>query len=127
MVSNRDHHPKRKQPLDGLLRIFTFTRVSKTFTQTSEAIPAELCISSLTRKLVGAPMFSRFGGLTVPRVPLLVFATALLCVGCGVKGKGNLSGTGSTFVEPVMVKWAEEYQKGKGSKITYESVGSPPG
>jgi phosphate transport system substrate-binding protein len=37
------------------------------------------------------------------------------------------SGAGSTFVNPVMVKWAAEYQAKTGNKISYQSVGSGQG
>ena len=39
----------------------------------------------------------------------------------------ELQGAGSTFVAPVMTKWAEEYEQIKGVKITYQAVGSGAG
>jgi phosphate transport system substrate-binding protein len=37
------------------------------------------------------------------------------------------SGAGSTFVYPVMAKWAADYQAKTGKKVTYQSVGSGQG
>ena len=51
---------------------------------------------------------------------------AALCSGCGRQSR-LLSGTGSTFVSPLMTKWGDEYAKAKGVTIEYESVGSGVG
>jgi len=39
----------------------------------------------------------------------------------------QLSAGGSTFVTPLMTRWASEYEKAKGVKIQYQSVGSGEG
>lgn len=39
----------------------------------------------------------------------------------------DIEGAGSSFVAPVMTKWAEDYEKAFGAKITYQSVGSGAG
>jgi phosphate transport system substrate-binding protein len=39
----------------------------------------------------------------------------------------RLSGAGATFVYPMMSKWASEYEKAKGVKINYQSIGSGGG
>lgn len=59
---------------------------------------------------------------------LLVSAAlvAALCSGCGRQSR-LLSGTGSTFVSPLMTKWGDEYAKAKAVTIEYESVGSGVG
>jgi hypothetical protein len=36
----------------------------------------------------------------------------------------EISGAGSTFVYPVMAKWAAEYEAKTGNKVSYQSVGS---
>lgn len=67
-------------------------------------------------------------------LPLLGFAL-LAASGCGGGGggKGNrvedvrLSGTGASFIYPMMSKWAREYEKAKGVKINYQSTGSGAG
>jgi phosphate transport system substrate-binding protein len=60
-------------------------------------------------------------------------AIALLLgmIGCGGGNKGGnvdrLSGGGSSFVEPMMQKWASEYHKASGVEIDYASTGSGNG
>ena len=52
------------------------------------------------------------------------------CIGCGGCGGGTeqrLNGGGSTFVYPMMSKWAGEYDKAKGVKVNYQSIGSGGG
>ena len=50
------------------------------------------------------------------------------CVGCGGAGaKPRLNGAGSTFVYPMMSKWAAEYDKAKGVEVNYQSIGSGGG
>lgn len=39
----------------------------------------------------------------------------------------KLTGAGSTFVYPIMAKWADTYNKNKGVQINYQSVGSGAG
>jgi phosphate transport system substrate-binding protein len=40
---------------------------------------------------------------------------------------GETSGAGSTFVFPILEKWASEYEAKTGDKISYESIGSGAG
>jgi phosphate transport system substrate-binding protein len=53
----------------------------------------------------------------------------LVLLGCGGDGGkvDRLSGAGSSFVEPMMKKWAGEYAKAKGVEIDYTSSGSGNG
>ncbi len=53
-------------------------------------------------------------------------ATVLLCAGCG-KQQQRLNGGGSSFVYPMMSKWASEYEKAKGVQVNYQSIGSGGG
>ena len=39
----------------------------------------------------------------------------------------KLNGSGSTFVQPLMSKWAEEYHKAKHGQVNYEAIGSSDG
>ena len=60
----------------------------------------------------------------------IVFGVGLLSVlaaGCGPRPQPKIVGTGSTFVAPLMDKWAAEYQKAKGIDVEYEAVGSTAG
>jgi phosphate ABC transporter phosphate-binding protein len=59
-----------------------------------------------------------------------IIALALLATaGCGDKGKqeGDLKASGSTFVAPLMEKWAGEYGKKHGLTINYAGNGSGAG
>lgn len=39
----------------------------------------------------------------------------------------EITGAGSTFVYPIMSKWAFEYNKETGHKVNYQSIGSGGG
>ena len=66
------------------------------------------------------------------RCPAWRLATALLAAivilvsGCG-PAKPRLNGGGSTFVYPMMSKWAAEYDKAKAVEVNYQSIGSGGG
>src|SRR5262249_43941842 len=53
-------------------------------------------------------------------------AAATCCAGCSGCGS-RLNGGGSSFVYPMMSKWTAEYDKAKGVKVNYQSVGSGGG
>jgi phosphate transport system substrate-binding protein len=55
----------------------------------------------------------------------LLAAATISCGGCS--GKPRLNGAGSTFVYPMMSKWAAEYDKAKGVEVNYQSIGSGGG
>ena len=58
---------------------------------------------------------------------LLVASFSLVgCGGCS-SGKPRLNGAGSTFVYPMMSKWAAEYDKAKSVEVNYQSIGSGGG
>jgi ABC-type phosphate transport system substrate-binding protein len=62
----------------------------------------------------------------VSRSLVFVAAVATLAGGCGREpAKPALSGTGSTFIAPMMTRWKSEY--GTRGEVTYESVGSELG
>lgn len=51
-----------------------------------------------------------------------------LAFGCsGDRQEQRLNGGGSSFVYPMMSKWVSEYDKAKGVKVNYQSVGSGAG
>ncbi|MBI3822928.1 MAG: phosphate ABC transporter substrate-binding protein PstS [Planctomycetes bacterium] len=70
----------------------------------------------------------------MPRASALVLlGIAILssagCSGCnnsGIEHK-RLTGAGATFIYPMMSKWSKEYEKAKGVKIDYQSIGSGGG
>jgi phosphate ABC transporter phosphate-binding protein len=64
-------------------------------------------------------------GLVLVLTPLMLIG----CGGCGAGGSGKkLSGSGSTFVKPVMDKWIDVYSKEKGGfEINYQGQGSTAG
>jgi ABC-type phosphate transport system substrate-binding protein len=55
-----------------------------------------------------------------------VAALLLAAPGCG-SSKPRLNAGGSTFVYPMMSKWAAEYDKAKGVEVNYQSIGSGGG
>ena len=58
----------------------------------------------------------------------LVVVATLSAVGCGSGAeKARLDGAGSTFVYPIMSKWAAEYDKVSGVEVNYQSIGSGGG
>ena len=40
---------------------------------------------------------------------------------------GDITGAGSTFVYPVLAKWADQYRKDTGVGLNYQSIGSGGG
>ena len=60
---------------------------------------------------------------------MLSLLIALGSVGCwsGRKETTRLEGAGSTFVDPMMSKWASVYNKEKGIQINYQAKGSGSG
>jgi phosphate transport system substrate-binding protein len=57
----------------------------------------------------------------------LAFLSLIGCCGCG-NGSRKLSGTGSTFIKPIMDKWIEAYTKEKDDlEINYQGTGSTAG
>jgi phosphate transport system substrate-binding protein len=48
-------------------------------------------------------------------------------VGTTAANAADVTGAGSSFVAPVIAKWADAYNKATGSKINYQSVGSGAG
>ena len=66
----------------------------------------------------------------MPRVSsLALLGIAILSAGgCGggVEDK-RLNGAGATFIYPMMTKWSKEYEKARGTKIDYQSIGSGGG
>lgn len=66
----------------------------------------------------------------MPRASSLILLGILIlsAEGCsgGVEDK-RLSGTGATFIFPMMDTWASEYEKAKGVKVNYQSTGSGAG
>ncbi len=69
-------------------------------------------------------MFSRIGKLLKVAVPAL----ALAVVGGNIARGVEISGAGSTFVYPIMLKWMALYEKSHPNvKIDYEAIGSGGG
>src|SRR5262245_61500352 len=63
----------------------------------------------------------------------LLLCLFAMCNGCrtginsGQCGYQRINAGGSTFVYPMMSRWASEYDKQTGSKVNYQSVGSGGG
>ncbi|MDE1961392.1 MAG: extracellular solute-binding protein, partial [Xanthomonadaceae bacterium] len=54
----------------------------------------------------------------------LAFAAALPAVDAAA---ADLTGAGSTWVYPLVVKWSAEYAKETGNKVNYQGIGSGGG
>jgi phosphate transport system substrate-binding protein len=58
----------------------------------------------------------------------LVSVAAAMCLGAfAAHAADAVTGAGSSFVAPVLAKWAEAYNKATGNQINYQSVGSGAG
>src|SRR5262249_30654419 len=57
---------------------------------------------------------------------LLGIISVTVSGGCG-GGKPRLNGAGSTFVYPMMSKWAAEYDNAREVEVNYQSIGSGGG
>jgi phosphate transport system substrate-binding protein len=60
----------------------------------------------------------------------LIAKTAFAAVGFSLTltaGAADITGAGSSFVAPVVAKWADAYYKATGNKINYQSIGSSAG
>src|SRR5438045_2100069 len=58
---------------------------------------------------------------------LIVLVVVFFLFGCSRGDDKRLTGAGSTFVYPMMSKWASEYEKSTNVKINYQSIGSGGG
>lgn len=73
---------------------------------------------------------------------IILFSVFIVCftIGCGKKSdtaqggadstkasSGTLTGAGSTFIEPIMTHWVDEYAKTTGVKVNYQGIGSGAG
>lgn len=58
---------------------------------------------------------------------LTLLGVATLCGVSGCAKKETLNIGGATFIYPMMDKWSFEYQKAKGVKVNYQSIGSGSG
>ena len=57
----------------------------------------------------------------------IALATAVLMASSWTASAADLSGAGSTFVYPVLAKWADAYKKATGIGLNYQSIGSGGG
>src|SRR3954451_21776883 len=60
---------------------------------------------------------------------LMIGCAVLGGAGCARSGEGDkrLNAAGSTFVYPMMSRWAAEYEKARGAQVNYQSIGSGGG
>src|SRR5260370_12465791 len=64
--------------------------------------------------------------LTLGALPVLALSVLAL-PGCGSSEDKRLNIGGATFIYPMMDKWASIYEKEKGVKVNYNSIGSGGG
>src|SRR5690348_8157539 len=68
------------------------------------------------------------GDLSMHRIkPPLVAAIALLAIASGTATAAPVTGAGSTFVYPVLARWAADFKKAGGDDVNYQSIGSGAG
>jgi phosphate transport system substrate-binding protein len=80
-------------------------------------------------------MLRRFSTLAVALGLAVSMITSSGCRNENKDGKGNnniaaakrLNGAGATFIYPMMTKWAKEFEKARGNKVDYQSIGSGGG
>ena len=61
-------------------------------------------------------------------IGLAIMATCVAsCGDDGVRVNERINGAGSSFIYPMMSKWAGEYEKATGVHINYHSIGSGGG
>jgi phosphate transport system substrate-binding protein len=59
--------------------------------------------------------------------PSLLAVLSIFSIGCGTAASAGVTGAGSTFVYPVLSKWASDFRKAGGDEINYQSIGSGGG
>src|SRR5580704_12970502 len=57
----------------------------------------------------------------------MLLAGIFLGVYSGSVNAAGISGAGSTFVYPILSKWADAYRTGRGVEVNYQSIGSGGG
>jgi phosphate transport system substrate-binding protein len=57
----------------------------------------------------------------------IMFALATATLGLAASADATITGAGSTFVYPVLSKWAADFKKNGGDEINYQSIGSGGG
>jgi phosphate transport system substrate-binding protein len=57
----------------------------------------------------------------------LLVAISILSIGLGSAASAAVTGAGSTFVYPVLAKWASDFKNAGGDEINYQSIGSGGG
>jgi len=59
---------------------------------------------------------------------ITVLAACICMTACrGKEPPGNVTGSGSSFVWPIMTRWVHEYERAEGKKVEYKSRGSSLG
>jgi phosphate transport system substrate-binding protein len=58
---------------------------------------------------------------------LLLIAFVAGCATTFPAAGQQIQGSGSTFVQPVLTKWSEAYQKTRGVHVEYQPIGSSGG
>jgi len=62
-----------------------------------------------------------------PCAILAAMAVIILCANSGPAAALDISGAGSTFVYPILAKWADAYKTKAGVAVNYQSIGSGGG
>ena len=65
--------------------------------------------------------------MTLSSIARAALAATVLASGAASARAADISGAGSTFIYPVLAKWADTYKKDTGTGVNYQSIGSGGG
>jgi len=68
-----------------------------------------------------------FWTLAAPRAALTAMSLAVVCAFAPPAAALDIAGAGSTFVYPILAKWADAYKTKAGVAVNYQSIGSGGG
>src|SRR5665213_1550276 len=71
--------------------------------------------------------FMPFWALAAPRAALTAMSLAVVCAFAPPAAALDIAGAGSTFVYPILAKWADAYKTKAGVAVNYQSIGSGGG
>jgi phosphate ABC transporter phosphate-binding protein len=80
-------------------------------------------IGRVAQRRAGFCFRATFGSSNVRRGLITFLSLVCLTSGCARSDRA-LTGTGSTFVGPLLDKWSQQYQSTKGVKVVYDPIGS---
>src|SRR6476619_5904517 len=74
-----------------------------------------------------SPIISPLGGISMNMFRFFTFLAGSASLGFAGTANAAATGAGSSFVYPVLSKWASDFKKAGGDEINYQSIGSGGG